>query len=358
MSMEWIVLFGLVSLGFGLLAILILKKSDSIKNNTNEQLLHQVIQSSIGELRNEFGLLSQTLNINQSNIAQTLTQTDRHVTSTLQKSYEEMNKRLDNATQVMSSLKEETGKFSEIGRSMKDLQQLLASPKLRGGLGEHILKELLSQMLPRQTFKLQHRFLGGETADAVIITQAGLISIDAKFPLENYNKYQSSDETKEAKTYHLQFERDVKKHIKDIGNKYIKPMEKTVDFALMYIPSEAVYYEIMTQSPDVHDFAQRHRVLPVSPATFYAFLRTILLSFEGQKIANEAQSVIRSLREIKDFSIDFGEKLNLTHKHMQHAYSSVQSLSQNFLELQTKISETQHAGDLLSSKPKEANEIE
>ena len=133
----------------------------------------------------------------QNHLTNTLVQSDKNVNDTLQKSYSELNHRLDSAAKVIGELKSETGKFSEIGRSMKDLQDFLNSPKLRGGIGEQILGDLLAQVLPPENFVLQYRFASGEIVDAIIKTQAGIIPIDSKFPMENFTKMTSAD-TKKA----------------------------------------------------------------------------------------------------------------------------------------------------------------
>jgi DNA recombination protein RmuC len=153
----------------------------------------------------------------------------------LEKQGESFNQRLDNAAKVISGVQRNIGEFSEIGRGMKDLQQFLASPKLRGNIGEQVLKELLKQFLPQESFNLQYTFKSGEKVDAAIKTSAGIIPVDSKFPMENFRKMQ------EDKAYTKTFESDVKKHIDDISRKYILTDEGTLDYALMYIPSEAVY---------------------------------------------------------------------------------------------------------------------
>jgi DNA recombination protein RmuC len=117
----------------------------------------------------------------------TLQQSDKNVTDTLQKSYDSLNLRLDTAAKVIGELKNETGKFSEIGRSMQSLQDFLNSPKLRGNIGEQVLTDLMAQVLPADAYETQFRFKSGDTVDAVIKTKAGLISIDSKFPMENFS---------------------------------------------------------------------------------------------------------------------------------------------------------------------------
>ncbi len=128
-----------------------------------------------------------------------------------------LNERLDNAARVISSVKESIGQVSEIGRSMKELQEFIGSPKLRGNLGEQVLKEILGQFLPKGSFNLQYTFKTGEKVDAAIKTQAGIIPVDSKFPMENFRKMMSSD-GKERDHFTNLFEKDVK----NISMRYLK----------------------------------------------------------------------------------------------------------------------------------------
>ena len=245
------------------------------------------------------------------------------------------NERLDHATKVIGDVNKNIGEFSEIGRGMKDLQEFLSSPKLRGNIGEQVLKELLKQFLPNESFVLQHTFKSGEKVDAAIMTSGGIIPIDSKFPLENFRKMQKDP------VYKKTFESDVKKHIDDISKKYILTDEGTIDYALMYIPSEVIYYEI-ANNQDLFDYAQTKRVLPVSPTTFYAYLKAILMSFEGQKIEKQAKEILSSLRAIKK---DYGkveENLNVMQKHLVNATNMMSNVYSSFTNLGNKIDNTQN----------------
>jgi DNA recombination protein RmuC len=258
-----------------------------------------------------------------------------------------LNERLDNAARVISSVQKNIGEFSEIGRGMKDLQEFLRSPKLRGNVGEQILKEMLGQYLPKASFNLQYTFKSGEKVDAAIKTTAGIIPIDSKFPMENFRKMMTlGNEPASAKSYgevKKEFERDVKKHIDDISRKYILTEEGTIDYALMYIPSEAVYYEIVNNA-SLFDYSGTKRVLPVSPTTFYAYIKAILMSFEGQKIEAEAKHILASLRAIQK---DYGkveDNLGILQKHLTNAFNMMGNVFSAFTQLGQKISNTRELG--------------
>lgn len=248
------------------------------------------------------------------------------------------NQRLDSATQVISQVQRNIGEMSEIGRSMKELQEFLQSPKLRGNIGEQVLNELLGQSLPKNSFNLQYEFKSGAKVDAAIKTSAGIVPIDSKFPMENFRRM-SKD-----KNFTKDFERDVRKHIEDIAKKYILTDEGTIDYALMYIPSEAVYYEIVNNL-DLFEYSNKMRVLPVSPTTFYAYMRAILMSFEGQKIEAKAKEILSALRAVKkDYEKVEGE-LSVLQKHLNSAYNKMGDVFNSFGRLGNKINATHELED-------------
>lgn len=256
------------------------------------------------------------------------------------------NERLDNAARVIGQVQKNIGEFSEIGRGMKDLQEFLSSPKLRGNVGEQVLKELLKQFMPKESFNLQYAFKSGEKVDAAIKTSGGIIPVDSKFPMENFRKMQKDPGFKK------EFIRDVKKHIDDISRKYILTEEGTIDYALMYIPSESVYYEIVNDA-DLFDYSGKMRVLPVSPTTFYAYLRAILMSFEGQKIESEAKEILAALRAIEKDYQKTGEAIGVLQRHLTNAYNMMGSVFSTFANLGQKISSTQRLGNGVKKGTKE-----
>lgn len=253
------------------------------------------------------------------------------------------NERLDNAARVISAVQKNIGEFSEIGRGMKELQEFLNSPKLRGNMGEQVLKELLKQFLPTHAFTLQYSFKSGEKVDAAIKTSGGIIPIDSKFPLENFRKLQITNDKLQMETTKKDFERDVKKHIDDIARKYILVDEGTVDYALMYIPSESVYYEIINNS-DLFDYSSEKRILMVSPSTFYAYMKAILMSFEGQKIEAQAKEILSSLRAIQKDYEKAQDNLSILQKHLTNAYNMMGNVFSSFGSLGQKITSTQRLG--------------
>lgn len=313
MNSDLLIISSIIIIGFGIVIYLINKKSNS---NADSSLVEWLKSMQVSMDQN-----SKTIN------------------STLQSNTQALNDRLDKAAQVIGAVQKNIGEMSEIGRSMRDLQQFLQSPKLRGNIGEHVLKELLGQMLPKASFNMQYAFKNGAIVDAAIKTEAGIIPIDSKFPMENFRKMMENGSDLEKKAAEKDFVSDVKKHIDDIAKKYILPAEGTIDYALMYVPSESVYYEIVNNST-LFDYSQKLRVLPVSPMTFYAYLRAILMGFEGQKITQHAQKILSSLRAIQTEYSKVGENLDTLNKHITNSYNMMKQSETSFSRLGDKIKNT------------------
>jgi DNA recombination protein RmuC len=285
-----------------------LKDLTADKNDTALQMLNQNIQSL------------------QSNFQQKMDITNKTI-----------NERLDNAARVISVLNHELGQMQQIGSQLRSVQDLLKSPKLRGGLGEQGLKNILAQALPADYFKMQFKFINNQVVDAIIRVEAGIIPVDSKFPLEEFNKYLKSETPQEKETNIKDFRRSVKKHIDDIAKKYILPDEGTVDFAFMYLPSESVFFEIVNNQPDLLEYAIRSKIMPSSPSSFLYYLKTIMLGLEGKKITEMSKQIIATLKMIQKENSTFGESLGKLDTHLSNAKKTMENVSSGYTRLSTKI---------------------
>ncbi len=310
-----IIIAALVIAAFALIYFQIKKLIDHKSNDETTKLLTQLVSDMRGSM-------------------------DKSTSSMVMQS-RAINERLDRAAMAISGVSKSVGEMTELGRSMKELQEFLRSPKMRGQIGEAVLKDLLGQVLPKQNFHLQYAFKGGEIVDAALQLEQGIIPIDAKFPMENFRKMQKAKDDKEVDVFRKLFITDVKKHIDAISTKYIRPQEGTLDFALMYIPSEPVYYEMISNAPDLDDYAYRKRVRPVSPSTMYAYLRAIIMSLEGSKIEAQAGQILAALREIAGETDKFGSSLSILTKHIKNAAASSDDVTSRFSRLSTKITNVQ-----------------
>lgn len=268
---------------------------------------------------------------------QLLNQNIQGMHNRLDKTQTSISERLDNAARVMGTVGRELGQMQEIGRQMQSLQDFLKSPKLRGNIGEQVLKDLLEQYFSRHHFDLQYRFKDGQIVDAILRTSNGLIPIDAKFPLENFQKIHKATSEEEQARYLKEFMMNVKKHIQDISKKYILPAENTVDFAVMYVPSEAVYYEIIRDDSDINAFAYSKKVFPVSPNSFYYFLRVLMIGMEGQRVQESAKKILLNIQGMQKENEKLGEDLDVVNKHLTNASGALTRLSQRHFKLSSKI---------------------
>ena len=233
----------------------------------------------------------------------------------LQESGKAIGQNLGNITGIFGNIKENLGRLEETNRSIyeisKDissLQELLRAPKFRGQMGETLLENLLSQVLPKDYFQIQYRFKSSDTVDAVIRLGERLVPIDAKFSLENFQKMLEAPDEPTKTAYRKKFIQDVKNRVDEIAQKYILPEENTYDFGFMYIPAENVYYEIIIKE-DLFSYFASKKVIPVSPNTFYAYLQVICLGLKGFKIEENAKAILKNLSmisiEINKFKDDF-----------------------------------------------------
>ncbi|MCK4942268.1 MAG: DNA recombination protein RmuC [Candidatus Aminicenantes bacterium] len=202
---------------------------------------------------------------------------------------------------------EEAQKF---GQSLKDLLQ---APKLRGNYGETILEEMLERVLPKDIWESQYTIDEQKQVDAVVKMKGIVIPIDAKFSRDNYQRYLEASSLEEKEKYWKAHEMDMKKQVKEISSKYIKPEKGTSDFALMFIPSEAIYYETIAEKnylgnpSKIYEYCQQNKVIPVSPNTFYAFLQVIVIGIRNLEIIKSAKKLQEGLSAIQK-SFDFFHK--------------------------------------------------
>jgi DNA recombination protein RmuC len=309
---------------------------EEAKKNESSQSMWALMQQQMEQLR---GQMTDGLNKNisvlmeqQRAINEQLRGITDQVNRQLQNSSGEISKRLDNAAKVIGDVQKNIGELStaskqifEVGKNIASLQEILQPPKLRGGLGEQFLGELLSQILPSKFFTLQYQFSSGEKVDAVIKLGEKLVPIDSKFPLDNFKRIIECKTDDERKASQKLFYRDVKKHIDDIAGKYIVPNEGTYDFALLYIPAENIYYETITKDESfgeekgILNYSLNKRVIPVSPNSFYAYLQVIVLGLKGLEIEENAREIqIRLVSLAKDLKI-FQEDFQVVGRHLTNA---------------------------------------
>jgi len=220
-----------------------------------------------------------------------------------------------------------------ISQDINQLSRILESPKLRGNIGEFELERMLSNVLPQGLYRLQAP-VGEALADAVIVLEGGWLCIDSKFPLDNFRRLLQPEAEPEARQHWRRlFLGDVRRHVTDIAHKYIVP-PSTLDFALMFIPAENVYYEVLL-SDEVLEFSRAKHVVPVSPNTLYAYLQAISIGFRGLKIAQETRRIEQLLLGLKKNFDEFKEHFRLIGRHLDRARGQ-------FVQAESEVSRFDH----------------
>ncbi|MEK7658606.1 MAG: DNA recombination protein RmuC [Patescibacteria group bacterium] len=234
-----------------------------------------------------------------------------------------------NVTEKLTRLDETNKQVVGFADQLKNLQDILKNPKQRGILGEYYLETVLKNVLPPSSFQMQYSFSNGEIVDAVVFVDKRIIPIDSKFSLENYNKMLETSDLAERKRIETAFVNDLKLRI-DETSKYVRPEEKTMDFAFMFIPSEAVYYDLLINkvgaiAEDTNNliyYAGKKKVIVVSPTSFLAYLQTVLQGLRNQKISEQAFAIIKEVERLGKHLFVYSEHMKRLGQHLDTTVSS------------------------------------
>jgi len=262
------------------------------ESRESRRSLESQLSAQRGELAQSVGSVQQALQQRIEGLDQRLNQSLSSSNTTMQRIGAELEGVRAKADQLL-----------EVGRDISSLQDLLKPPKLRGGFGETLLEQLLAHVLPQAYYAIQHRFQSGEAVDAAIRLEAGLVPVDAKFPMESFHRVLAASSDEERAKLRREFARVVKKHVESVA-KYIRPDEGTFDFAFMYIPAENVYYEIIvkdeaqTEDGSVQEYALHRHVIPVSPSIFYAYLQAVAFGLKGMQVEKRAREIVDHLMRL------------------------------------------------------------
>lgn len=261
---------------------------------------------------------------------------------------EQMVKHLTEVTKGVTEANEAGKQIFSVAEGLKDLEKVLKHQKQRGSLGEASLQLALENMLPPTAYKLQYQFAGGETVDAIIMTKDGMIPVDAKFSLDNYRRL--VDETDAAIRGELEkeFTNDLKKRIDETA-KYIRPKDGTLPFAFMYIPAEAIYYDLLVNevgavkvnTRSLIDYAYKDKnVIIVSPTTFAAYLQSVLYGFRAFKIEESAkqigkqvESLSRHLAAYDEYFKKLGNSLSTSVNHYNAAQKELGKVDKDVMKI-------------------------
>ena len=274
-----------------------------------------------------------------------------------------LDRRLETASQTATQIHGQLGELRqanvEILASAGELRKIgdvLRPPKARGGFGELLLANLLRDRLPRDAYELQYGFARGERVDAVIRVER-LVPIDAKFPLDNFERLVGAETDEERTLHEKAFARDLKNHVDAIAEKYIRPDDGTYDFALMYRPAASVYYEPVCGSTGaLLQYAHTKRVFPVSPTTFTSQLQVIALGLKGMQIEQNAQEVMAYLGQLQQDFGRFRDDFELVGKHLGHAQSKYSEAERRLDRFDAKL-ERAAESELLEARSQTVQEL-
>ena len=338
MSMEivLIILLIVVICGIGVVLFVFLQKFNEIKNTNAVELM----KTDVTELSRSIMSLQQTMGdkLEKSNLG---------VQQSVQKQLTESAKLVADVTQRLARLDETNRRVINVADELKTLQNVLSNPKQRGVFGEFYLSSVLENILPPGQFQTQYKFNDGEIVDAVIFLDKGqILPIDSKFSLENYNRMIEAN-GKEREQYLQKVKADLKGRVDETA-KYIRPSEKTMDFAFMFIPSESLYYDLLVNnvgsggsSRDLIEYAFREKhVIITSPTSFMAYLQTVLQGLRSLQIEEQAKDIQvrvgklgQHIAKYDEYMKKLGNSLGTTVNHYNNAYKEFGKVDKDVVKI-------------------------
>lgn len=338
--MEQIFLFILLAViivGFGIVVAILNQRLRDLKNTGGVEML----KSDVTEL-------SRTIASMQQNVGDKLERNSLAMQTSVQKQLGESAKLVADVTQRLAKLDETNRRVVDVADELKTLQNVLQNPKQRGVFGEYYLQSVLENVLPPGQFQMQYKFNDGEIVDAVIFLERGqMLAIDSKFSLENYNRMIEATDKVERDRLLQKVKMDLKGRI-DETSKYIRPSEKTMDFAFMFIPSESLYYDLLINnvgtggsSRDLIEYAFRDkRVIIVSPTSFMAYLQTVLQGLRSLQIEEQAKDIqIRvgklglHIGKFEEYMQKLGNALGTTVNHYNAAHKELGKVDKDVIKI-------------------------
>jgi len=315
--------FILTVAGIGAVIFLLIKKKPETKKDDNSLLM----------LQQQIHQISEVLDVKLS---------ESNKNAMVQ--FNESSKIIGDVRERLAKLDETNRQVVNFADQLQGLQDILKNPKQRGILGEYYLETVLKNVLPPGAYQMQYSFSDGTVVDAAVFVDQRVIPIDSKFSLENYNRMVEARDPGEKKKFETAFINDLKLRIDETA-KYVKPEEKTMDFAFMFIPSEAVYYDLLINKVGViaHDtnnlvyYAGKKKVVVVSPTSFLAYLQTVLQGLRNQKISEQAQTIIKEVERLGKHLFTYSEYMSRLGDHLGNTVSSFNKAKSELLKVDKDV---------------------
>lgn len=335
------VLMGVVIAGFAIIIFILTQKL----SNQGDSQATSLLKTDLDNLNKGVGELKESL---QENINRKLADSQAQMTASMQKQFSQSAKIIADVTSRLTKLDETNKRVVDVADELKTLQNVLQNPKQRGGVGEYYLQTVLENVLPPNNFKLQYAFKDGEIVDAAVFIDKKILPVDSKFSLENYNRLVDEKDKAKRETLVKAFKADLKNRI-DETSKYIRPAEDTMDFAFMFIPSEAIYYDLLvnkvgstnTSARDLLEYAFKDKgVIIVSPTTFLAYLQTVLQGLRSLQIEEQAKEIQKRVGELgrhigtyESFMQKLGNSLGTTVNHYNNAHKELKKIDKDVVKI-------------------------
>lgn len=274
-----------------------------------------------------------------------LGESNKEMQTAVRTQFSESQKLIKDITEQITHVKETNKQVVNVADQLKSLQNTLQNPKQRGVLGEYYLDTVLKNIFPPSQYQLQYKFDGGDIVDAVIFLKDKILPIDSKFSLENYNRIVAESDGNERIRLEKLFVQDIKNRIDETA-KYIRPKENTMDFAFMFIPSEAIYYDLLVNkmgadARDLIEYAFRDKhVIIVSPTSFMAYLQTVLQGLRALQIEESAKEIQKRVGELgrhigsyDQYMAKLGNALGTTVNHYNTAHKELKKIDKDVLKI-------------------------
>lgn len=329
------------------LLVVVLRKQQAPAESNVSLLLKQ----DLSKLSDDITKLKDGL---QHQLTERLDKNQELMRESIQKQFSASSKLITDVTERLTKLDETNKRVVNVADELKTLQNVLQNPKQRGVLGEYYLSQVLENVLPPERFKLQFKLCKDENGrdlicDAVVILDKGkMLPVDSKFSLENYNRLLEEKDKVQRDAYAKAFKADLKNRIDETA-KYIRPREGTMDYAFMFIPSEAIYYDLLvnkvgvtnTSARDLIEYAFREKnVIIVSPTTFMAYLQTVLQGLRSLQIEEQAKEIQKRVGELgrhiqtyEQLMQKLGGSLGTTVNHFNNAHKELKKVDKDVVKI-------------------------
>jgi DNA recombination protein RmuC len=311
MNIQLYILVGVIVVGFGVLIYILKSNKKSGPNETD----------------NGLNLILQQINELSRTVDSKISESHKMMNESVQTQFSESAKLIKSVTEGLTKLDSTNQQVVSFADQLRQLQDILKNPKQRGVLGEYYLETLLKNVLPPGSYEMQKSFADGNIVDAVVYVKDKIIPIDSKFSLENYNRMAESKDPAEKERLKKVFENDLKLRITETA-KYIQPNEGTMDFAFMFIPHEAIYYDLLTNKVGgvsgedenlIYRAQSKYKVVIVSPTSFLAYLQTVLQGLKAMQIEETAKDIIKNVEQLgkhlksyEDYNTKLGNAISTT----------------------------------------------